>query len=245
MTRLNFYLFMTLIACIGCKKPADRKCFKSIGDSLTLNFINNSQIKHLIIDDHIDVILYHDSLNYFSLEGGENLLPHIESTIILDSVLFKDNNKCQTLRNHQNKVTLHYHYSTLSSLVMTGYGSIKSKDTLHHSVAIYSRNSFSKLALTLNNDSTYISIPTGGVPIQLNGKTNQLYIFSAGESPVDASNLSAINAHGHSKGINDFKLRATAFVNVELRGPGNVYVYGNPVERIYTKTGSGQIIEIP
>jgi hypothetical protein len=243
--QLKISVLILLMAVIGCKKPAERKCFKSIGNPVIYTFTETSAISHLLVDDHIDVILYHDSLNYYQIVGGENLLPHIEKTILLDSLSFKDNNKCHTLRNHQNKITLHYHYSQLSTLIMKGYGEIKSADTLHHSIAIYSRNSFSKLNLTLNNDATYISIATGGVPIHLEGKTNQLYIFTAGESPVDASLLSATQAHGHTKGVNDFKLRATEFVNIELRGPGNVYVYGNPSERLFTKTGSGEIFEIP
>jgi hypothetical protein len=235
---------LILFTLVGCKKPADRTCFKGAGDIVSRQLSDVSPLKHLVVSNNIDVILYHDSIDYIELEGGENLLPFVEVTKELDSLKFEDVNKCNVLRNHQNKFILHYHYSHLSSLTLQGYGNITSADTLRNAMNIYSRNSFSKVDLTFDNSAINITMITGGVPIILAGKTDQLYIFTAGESPVDASGLYAKSAHGHSKGVNDFRIRATDFVNVELRGPGNFYVYGNPVEKLYTRTGSGQIIEV-
>lgn len=249
MEKVNHFIIV-LVGCfaillVGCKKPADRKCLKSTGNE-RVQIIADAQyiLPNIELQDNISLELVNDSLNYIELVGGENLLNHISISTIEDTLKVSDNNSCSVVRNHKDAFKIVYHYTQLDRVTLLGYGALTNQDTLRHNVLVIANNSFSTIDLTVNNDDTHISIPLGNVPVTIDGRTNSFFVYSSGHSAIRAENLFATNAHGHSRGIADFHLRASNFINVELYLKGNFYIYGNPIEKKYSDEGIGQIIEV-
>jgi hypothetical protein len=242
---LYIVVIFTISSLVGCKKPSDRKCLKSSGTTTT-RILNESQFiqPNIMVSDNIHLELINDSLNYIELKGAENLLNFIDVKIVSDTLKISDLNQCSFVRKHKDEFSIVYHYTDISSVFLLGYGALTNKDTLKHNVLVIANNSFSTIDLTVDNDDTHISIPLGNVPVNLTGKTKNLFVYSSGHSAVRAENLFATKAHGHSRGIADFHIRASEFVNVELYLKGNFYIYGNPIDKKYSVEGTGQIFEV-
>lgn len=230
---------------VACKKPSERKCLKSLGNE-TVEIKNESRYiqPNIVVSDNISLVLVNDSLNYLELRGAENLLKFIDFEFVSDTLKISDLNKCNFVRKHQDKFSIVYHYTDISSVFLLGYGALTNKDTLKHNVLVIANNSFSTVDLLVDNDDTHVSIPLGNVPVTLKGKTNNLFVYASGHSQVRAEHLNAKKAHGHSRGIADFHIRASEFINVELKLKGNFYIYGNPIEKKYSVEGTGQIFEV-
>jgi len=247
MGKIDFQIVAVFIilSLVGCKKPTERKCLKSSGTTV-VRILNESLFiqPNVMVSDNIHLELINDSLNYVELKGAENLLDFIDFKIVSDTLKISDLNKCSFVRNHKDEFSIVYHYTDISSVFLLGYGALTNKDTLKHDVLVIANNSFSTIDLTVDNDDTHISIPLGNVPVNLSGKTENLFVYSSGHSQVRAENLYAKKAHGHSRGIADFHLRASEFVNVELYLKGNFYIYGNPIDKKYSVEGTGQIFEV-
>jgi hypothetical protein len=238
-----FFLFFGIA--LGCKKPSERKCLKSSGNEVERNVNETHFIQpNVVVSDNISLLLINDSLNFITIKGAENLLNFIEFKVVSDTLKISDLNKCSFVRKHKDAFSIEYHYTDISSIFLLGYGALTNKDTLKHNVLVIATNSFSSIDLTVDNDDTHISIPLGNVPVNLKGRTENFFAYSSGHSQVRAENLYATKAHGHSRGIADFHIRASEFVNVELYLKGNFYIYGNPIDKKYSVEGIGEIFEV-
>lgn len=105
---VKYLIISTILALmiLGCKKPEDRSCFKSIGDQGVRDTTLTS-FDTLELYDDIEYYIVPDSNWGIHIEGGENLLKHVGITNENSKLTVKNENKCNFLRKLNEKIKVY------------------------------------------------------------------------------------------------------------------------------------------
>lgn len=238
--KVIIYILLLFLAFTSCKKSTERKCIKSSGVESTI-VLDNITANNIVLSDNISLILVPDSMNKVELIGGENLLSFINVFQDNKKLLISNENKCNFLRK-EDKIEVVYHFSSLDSLFLNGFGDVENRDTIYDDLYIECEESFSTIDLVLNNNKTILIGQVGGIEATFAGFSDDLYMYNSGAGKLNASKLITKKAHGHSQGLGDLFLNATEQLIVELRSRGDFYIYTTPNTDInITKEGDGRV----
>ena len=174
-------LILISIVCLlftQCKPANERRCVKSSGN-LTSWRVENVFNQIIQVENDISLYLIQDSLNYFELKAGENIIPFIEISEENGILVFKNKNRCHFTRK-RIPVEVFYHYTTLDSLYLNGFGDLTSIDTLYSNLKIITFESYTSMDLTLNCNELSINGQVGSIEATLKGKCNNLFLYSNG-----------------------------------------------------------------
>ena len=238
-----FYIISALLILSACKKPSERPCWKFNAEIKSKDIKLNHMSGIIQLNDDIDIILINDSADKIIVEAPENIIDHIEVIIESGKTIFRNNNRCDFLRNPL-PIKINYHYTDLHSIELNGYGSLLNYDTIYHNLNISTFKAYSVIELNVNNDSTIIINELGSTSLKLSGQCQYFYVFSSGVAPMNANDLKCIKAHVHSSSLGDFYINSSVSLIIELRSIGNVYYTGDPIETIFFDQGQGDIIKL-
>jgi len=243
MSKKICYIVLILMLLHSCSKTNESPCWKSNGNTISITQSLNQSIDSIELKDDVNLILINDSMNFFTIEGPENLVEFIDITTSNEKIIISNSNRCDFLRAPQ-PINVYYHYSVLKNIELSGYGTLSNHGLIQHNIKINAFEALSNIALELQNDTTILTLIKGSVNVSLKGASNYLYGYTSGYGPFKADSLLCSTAHGHSTGLGDFYLNATSSLIIELRSMGNFYYYGNPIITNFTQTGTGKIINM-
>lgn len=232
------YIASLALLLAGCKKPSDRKCWKSHGDTIS-ETRDVGTFNHLAIDDHMMVVLIEDSVHSVEVEAGENTISFVETLVELDTLKLSDHNKCGFLRSYKQDIRITISAPDLSFIRQRSTGDIESPDTLHYP-SLHYRGKFSSgnTTLILDTDSSTFHVETGPADLYLSGQADYVYIYHSGNGYAYATNLLAQTVHVSNASTGDFHVNAALRLIVELNGTGDVY-YRGAVSNGITSGGEG------
>jgi len=104
-------------------------CFKGTGKVIT-ETRTPSDYTRIELNDNINLVITQDSINKISVEGGEKLLPNIQTEFVDNKLIIKNNNKCNWVRSYKNKFTVYVSAKSLKRIEYFGSGNITSTNTL-------------------------------------------------------------------------------------------------------------------
>jgi len=243
MSNKIYYFISTLLLLNSCSKPNERPCWKSNGNTISITQALNQTIDSIELKDNVNLILINDSLNFFTIEGPENLVEFIKISSSNNKTTISNSNRCDFLRTPL-PINVYYHYSVLNNIELSGYGTLSNHGLIQHNININAFEALSNIVLELQNDTTILTLMKGSIDVSLKGASNYLYGYTSGYGPFKADSLLCSTAHGHSTGLGDFYLNATSSLIIELRSMGDFYYYGNPIITNFTQTGTGKIINM-
>jgi hypothetical protein len=176
--RMRFLLFCIVgFYCISsCRKPSERKCFKSVGTftSDTLSFESFDKIR---IYEHLNCILIQDSLNQVVISGGENLIAFVSCDIQDGFLELKNLNRCNFMRNFKNDISIEIHFKDLINLESYNSERISNLDTLHLKwFAFNALDGAGSCMLNLKAESVSVYIEHGHSDLSLLGDVDNLNI---------------------------------------------------------------------
>lgn len=242
--RLNFGLILIAITLqFSCGKES--KCIKSIGETITENRPLES-FHTLRVNGKFDVILQMDKNvpRSISIEGGENLMPYVETDILAGVLTIGDNNNCNWMRDytHRFKVIINSH--NLTEIELNGACKFTSRDTIYSDSLVLKHNSTRDANLTIDvrkfspkqvNSGGLITYGRCGIyagiveevgSMDSRGlKTDDMYIFyfSPAAGYVDAEQI----------------------LSVRIFGFGNVFYVKDPLVKLeYFKRGKGSLSKL-
>lgn len=232
----------------SCKKEEDRTCFKSNGQESSLE-LTGFKLNKLSLSSKIKYVLIQDSTNKVVIQGGENLIKHIELAYDGDSILhISDKNKCKLLRKMNRQLTVEIHLTDLEFLRINTGDSVVSRGVI--------KSPF--IGLTVKD---------GAASIKLNIDVDEINTFAnygfcdityTGKAKVCNNNLlsvTAINTLGLQVSHSFYVSSSTSqsiYINVdkaamtgEIKSNGNVYYKGNPsYVDFHEKAGNGKLIKL-
>ena len=236
-------MLSVLVLLLACNKPNAPDCFQRAGDdgSEWRWLVGNPT--EILMDDRIDVRLVPSEENKVLVEGPENLINEIETSLDGEGVLtIEDLNTCNLVRkpNPGYSVTV---YAKPQAIRSIGSGDLTFSDTLHvDHFSLNCENSTGQMNCLLNADSVFVSVVEGVSDVILRGSCRQLDAFHQGINLFDASGLYSTSVALNSNSINDMHVRAEEYFFVAIDNQGFVYYQGEPDEISLYITGTGQLI---
>jgi hypothetical protein len=244
---MKFFLAFAIVifSTFSCKKPADRKCFKTVGaySSDTLSFESFNKIR---IFEHLNCVLIQDSMDQVVISGGKNLIEMVECKLDNGFLELKNLNQCNFLRNFKNDILIEIHFTELINLESFHSGQITNLDTLQLKWFAYNGlDGAGSCLLNLKAEFISVYIEHGHSDITLQGKVNNL--------AININNYGACNSKELAVRDSLIVVSNTVvplFVNADLahckmqtKSSGNITYFGNPLSLNITNLDSGHVIE--
>lgn len=186
-----------------------------------------------------DVMVAYGESNTISIEGDENLLDYIE-TKVEDGVL-KIRSQNVNLRS-RNKITVYVSLTKLSSVTLSGSGSIigegnyssEGKTEFKTSGSGRIQMGFGKL------DKVYARV-SGSGNIKLKGTANSVETHISGSGGADCRNVISDDATVQISGSGNVQVNANRRIEARISGSGNATYYGAARDVSTHVSGSGRL----
>ena len=244
MTKIKatyYLLFFTGMLFYACGK--DSACFKGSGKEITEARNITAEVTKIILEDNIDLYIIQDSLPSLKLEGGENLLPYINTDVSGSELKINSDNKCGFFRDNNMPLTAYLSLPNIKQIEIFGQGDITNYGTLNFpDFSIDSRAATGSVNLKLNSNKIALRQHSGVADFTISGSSNEAYFYTLGNGWFWCENLVSNAVHVNHAGSGDVSVNAVNSLLIELTSTGNINYYGNPTVSISTHSGSGQLI---
>jgi len=219
-------------------------CFKGTGKVIT-ETRTPSDYTRIELNDNINLVITQDSINKISVEGGEKLLPNIQTEFVDNKLIIKNNNKCNWVRSYKNKFTVYVSAKSLKRIEYFGSGNITSTNTLvADTLEINCLESSGKIDIMANTQNNFLRIHTGSTDMYVSGNTNENFLYNTSNGFAHLENLHTNINTIVSSTTGDCYVNADQKLDVTIKYIGNVYYYGNPSTINTNISGKGQLIKL-
>ncbi len=245
MYRKSLILFiLTSFVFLSCEKDHRCDCLKRTGSQGESNR-TLSDFSEIILENKINLVLTQGTENTIRFEAGEKLLNGIESTIKDGKLTIKNTNICNFSRSLKKTITAYLTFKKITKLFYTGAGDISTTNTLKDSLfTFYTENGAGKIQLALDVKVLVVALGTGPSDIVITGKTNDSFIYNAGNGYIHLEDLASKYTSVISNSTGDCYVWTTDLLDVTLGYSGDIYYKGTPVVRDPILKGTGKLKRI-
>lgn len=241
MKRIVFILLFFTFIFQACEKDNFCNCLKNEGSTITETRMLQA-FENIELNNNVDVILTSDTTTYAVLTCGKNLVDGIETEVVNNTLVIRNINRCNWLRDFENKFTLNVHYQKLNHIVYYGSGNISCADSIKsNSLMVESWNGTGNLSFLFGGSELYLKLHTGTADMEASGKADLIYIYTAGNGYIRAGSLVTSHAWVNTKSTGDCEVNAGNILDVNIAYNGNVYYHGSPADIRKIITGSGNL----
>jgi len=239
---LPLLALITMFLLPGCGKENMGDCVKSTGKVIQQNR-SVAAFDKLEVEDNINVFITFGDENELVAEAGENLLPLIITEVQNNTLIIRNDNKCNWVRSFEVPVNVYLKSTGLQSITSRGFGLIETLDTLVTDVFTAEHWLASgKIKLRLDAQEVYLKSHTGVGDFDCTGKAGYLYLYSSSHGIFRTENLVVDNCYALNFGTGDFHVNVSDTLIVSLNSLGNIY-YNSGVTIITEQiSSSGTII---
>lgn len=245
MKQYIIILFFLSNIILGCKKPEDRKCWKSNGDLNTIVREVNSEIKNIHAYDKIDIrVIEDENKSKIEIEGPENLLNFISTEISSNILTIKDKNNCSFLRKNHKKIKVFIYTNSLTEFHNYGTGDININQTNTSLDFICELESSSNINITLQRSTLGVNLDGNENTNNINiyGQLNYLFIDNIGYGLVDTRSASINDIYIVNHSTQKTYLKALYNIDGVNYGTGDIYYNKDVINVNINSTNSGKLI---
>ena len=188
----------------------------------------------------IDIEVMNDNSQLVKVEADDNILPYL-ITDVEDGILNVHLRSHNSYHNFHAKVFVSS--PSISSLYVTGSGSITSKGTLKDMDQIECRMSGSGNIDAMVDAPVVIATLGGSGIIKLEGRTRDMKCTLTGSGELKCRDLLSENAEVKVTGSGSAHVYASVKLDARVTGSGDIHYSGHPASPTIRKTGSGSVIE--
>ena len=192
----------------------------------------------------IEVIVTIGDTESIKYEGDADaiatLITEVKSGILI--IRPKNSLKSWAKTYEDKKIVAHVHAKSLSSLTISGDGSMNVKGTV--TAAALTTTLSGSGSLTANIDADQLTtVVSGSGLLHLTGKTGKVSATLSGSANFDGKGLSTENLSAKISGSGKITIEANNSIKATILGSGQIHYTGNPtVEK--TIIGSGEVSEL-
>ncbi len=243
-TRFTYYFLLASISLLYYSCGKESSCFKGSGSEITELRSITAEVTKIVLEDNIDLYIIQDSVVSLKLEGGENLLPYINTDVSGNVLEINSDNKCGFFRDYNMPLTAYLTLPNIEQIELLGQGDVANSETLTYSnLEIDARAATGSVNLTLNADNLAVRQHSGVADFTINGAASNAYFYTLGNGWMFCNGLVAKDVHVNHSGSGDVFVHASNSLLVELTGTGNLHYYGNPNVTVSVQSGSGKLIK--
>ncbi len=236
---LAFYFSIT-----ACKKANRFDCIKRTGEiqreSRTLG-----NIDIIDVQSNIDVLLIQDSVCFAEIEAGKNLISNIETSVVGNKLIVKNNNRCNYTRSYKYAIKIYIHFKKLNELIYEGTGPITSLNTIKNDKFTFnSWDGTDTVKLQLDVPLVYANIHTGVADLILTGQAEQLFAYAKGSGTFRMQAFKCTNVYTNNETSSDHYFWVENKLEALVQNVGNTYYKGNPAEITQINNHQGKLIQV-
>jgi len=242
--RKTVLFIIILIIIYSCEKESSN-CLVSSGNVVNQEILLED-FNCVAVMDIFNVILIQDTLHKVIIEGGENILRHVETIVKNDTLIVQHSIRCNWFRDYE-KINLYIYFCQLNHIVTYSPVRIVSTDTIScNRLEYFALGEIGEADMILNCDYLRFdgSYSTLG-QFKFKGKSAKSRFYVNYGSSLFADSLISKDADIFFKTIGDIRVYVTDHLRVWIWGPGSVYYSGNPVKvEIMEKKSTGNLIKV-
>lgn len=241
---LSIYILISLFS-VSCEKGHRSDCFKSQGPYAVETRYPTAPFNTIEVRDKINLFLFQDSLNYISLEGGENLLAGIETVVENSVLIISDKNKCNWVRSLNYSTNVYIHYTNIFKLIANNSGDNHFLTT-HNGDSLkieYWEGSGTTYA-DINVNNSLLAVHAGSGNIVAKGYSGVSVVYNSGCGPIDAGELLSNTTFMRSRSNHNVIVNVKDWLIAEIDWTGDVYYKGNPAQMDIYERNTGKLIHI-
>lgn len=199
----------------------------------------------LVLNSVFEVYLVQGTENSIKIEGAQKILEKIDYSIIDNTLTIENNFKGNWVHPKNNKIKLTITVDQISKISANETCNIQTLNTLTgNEIGLVLTSKLNEASLDVNCSTFYYwnNFPCGG-RIKLSGSTNELKLWNVALMAIDAYDLNANNVLIDNASKGDCKVRALQNLTYSIKGEGNIYVKGNPLNIVKVEESStGELI---
>ncbi|MES2005663.1 MAG: head GIN domain-containing protein [Bacteroidota bacterium] len=189
-----------------------------------------------------DVMVAYGDNSSIQVEGDENLLAYIE-TSVEDGKLTIKSKKGVNLRS-KNKITIYVALTKLTGVSLSGSGDILGEGKFNNDGKTEFRLSGSgSIKMAFNKIKNVEVGISGSGNIRLSGSASMVAARISGSGNADCSELICDDASAHISGSGNVKLNANTSIDASISGSGNVSYRGAASDVKKHVSGSGRLVK--
>ena len=244
-SKITHYLALFFVFTLSsCNKENSCDCFKSTGE-ITTETRTVSGFNKIYIEDNINLYISIDSTYSLSIEAGSHIQSLIKTEVTDSCLYLKNENKCNWVRSYKKKINA---YLTCKSIQDINYnsasGNIYTLDTIHSDFfQVDDYGGSGEINLLLVSKNSFFRNHTGPADIIVKGKSQNTYIYSAGNGLIDLKKYPSDYVVVSNFSTNNCFTNVNKELDVTIGSLGDIYYTGNPYSIKTNITGSGKLIK--
>ena len=187
-----------------------------------------------------DVNLVDGTEGKITINGEENLLPYLETTVKKGKlkVQFKENTNIKTTK----RLTVTIPFKSIDAVSLGGSGKVTVQKQLNSNETSFSVGGSGSINANVNSNTVKVSIGGSG-SVKLKGKSENLKCSIAGSGSVKSYNLNTNTVKASIAGSGNIQTTVAKKIKASIVGSGSVYYKGKPTIIDNKSIGSGDIID--
>jgi hypothetical protein len=227
----------------SCQKDQLFDFAKRSGKTVTITRPIDGKFTKIFLNDDVNLVITQATTYDIKLEGGENLLPGIETTISDSTLTIRNNNTFNWLRSYDEKITAYISLPHLLNLQYNATSTVTNTDTIREdSLSVASIGGSGYINLTIKTHTAKLAITSGSADMNIKGITGLNFIFLGSYGAFHCLDLQSNFLYMRNAGTNHCYVNVAYHFEYEIMGLGNIYYRGNPPEISGTITSEGKLI---
>ena len=240
-----YILYIFFFALASCEKSGIDDCLQSTGKIISEDRLVGNDIRHIYLNNNVNLILAQSNTCRLSVEAGENLMGEIITESDGDTLRIKNTNKCNWIRSYEHDITVYLSLKHLEGLYYNSSGDIISTNTLQcDSLSVQAWDGSGLISLDIESNKSLLSLHYGSVDFQVKGYSKVNYIYAASYGPFYCEDLETEFTFMNNRGSNDCYVYCKQRLEVEIEYVGDIYYRGDPPVIIENISGSGKLIKM-
>lgn len=245
MLSFHFYLKSTILFMLltTCQPEKRWDCIQSTGKIVQENRILTPFDK-IEVHDKIEIEIFLRNTYSVEIQAGKNLLNDIQTEVKDSTLIIRNLNRCNFMRDPSKKIHIKIFMPYLLSLQHYGYANIFLRDTLEtDSVAVFNEGN-GDIHMHIRTKILYGASYASG-DMYFEGTATHFYYHMNGSNFLYSQNLAVKDYIYISHfSIGDAYVYPLGWLEGELRNTGNLYYKGNPVILGFKNTKGARLIQM-
>jgi hypothetical protein len=242
---LQLSVFALVLFCSSCKKDHLFDFLKSTGKTVTIQRDVTDNFAQVKLENNVNLVLTQGPSFRITLNGGENLLPGID-TEIKDSILtIRSNNKFNWVRSYEREITAFITAPHFLQLNYESTGTVTNSDTLREdSLFVNVSGGSGYINLCIKTRLSHLSMSKGSADMNISGYSDNNFLSASSYGPFHCLDLHTVNTFMNNAGTNDCFINVKRQLVYEINSLGNIYYSGKPSIINGTINGQGKLIPL-
>ena len=226
---------------LSCEK---QNCLSSSG-SIVSQDREMLPFQYIVTNDIFKIYLRNDTVHKVQIVTGEKLIPYIETYVANDTLIIKDNNACNFLKNYAEK-KIYISVDTLKNMDINGASDVFTVDTFKiKSCKIRFLSKTGSCNMNINAYIFQLQIWYASGDFKVKGKAYASYLSNNVTSFIYADSLVNTICYAYNNSKGDIYVQSGEYFYYRIKNAGNIYYSGEPDTIIVQEhSGTGKLIKM-